>query len=102
MATIPTTVAAWIEQAGTFHAQKMCILALKGGRLPFSSYSSTSQTTSNPNTMDIDAITLSKLTPTKEPNASMKESSFVTNFLDTTPPSARKTKALTCHIPNST
>ena len=65
MATIPTTVAAWIEQAKTFHAQKMRILALKGGRLPFSSYSSTPQTTSDPNTMDVDAITLSKLTPTK-------------------------------------
>ena len=40
MATVPTTVAAWLEQAKTFHAQKMCILALKGGRLPFSLYSS--------------------------------------------------------------
>ena len=38
MATLPTTVAAWIEQAKTFHAQKMHILALNGGRLPFSSY----------------------------------------------------------------
>ena len=65
MATIPTTVTAWIEQAKTFHAQKMHILALKGGRLPFSSYSSTPQTTTDPNTMDVDAVTLSKLTPTE-------------------------------------
>ena len=63
MATIPTTVAAWIEQAKTFHAQKMRILALKGGRLPFSSYSSSPRTTSDPNAMDVDGITLSKLTP---------------------------------------
>ena len=48
-----------------FHAQKMRILAPKGGRLPFSSYASTPQTTSDPNTMDVDTITLSKLTPTE-------------------------------------
>ena len=41
MAIIPTTVSTWIEQAKTFHAQKMCILALKEGRLPFSPYLST-------------------------------------------------------------
>ena len=63
MVTIPTTVAAWIEQAKTFHAQKMRILALKGGKLPFSLYLSTPQTTSDPNAMDVDTITLSKLTP---------------------------------------
>ena len=34
MSSIPTTVAKWIEQAKVFHAQKMRILALKGGRLP--------------------------------------------------------------------
>ena len=60
MATIPTTVAAWIEQAKTFHVQKMHILALKGQRLPFSPYLSSPQVTSDPNT-----ITLSKLTPTE-------------------------------------
>ena len=65
MATIPTTVASWIEQAKVFHVQKMRILALKGGRLPFSSYSSSPRTTSDPNAMDVDAITLSKLSPTE-------------------------------------
>ena len=65
MATSPTTVTAWIEQAKTFHAQKMHILALKEGRLPFSSYLSTPRTTSDPNAMDVDAITLSKLAPTE-------------------------------------
>ena len=34
MSSIPTTIAKWIEQAKVFHAQKMRILALKGGRLP--------------------------------------------------------------------
>ena len=63
MAAIPTTVSTWIEQAKTFHAQKMRILALKGGRLPFSPYSSSPRTTSDLNAMDVDAITLSKLTP---------------------------------------
>ena len=31
MSSIPTTVAKWIKQAKVFHAQKMRILALKGG-----------------------------------------------------------------------
>ena len=66
MATIPTTVATWIEQAKIFHVQKMRILALKGGKLPFSLYSSTPRTTIDPNTMDINTITLSKLTPTEK------------------------------------
>ena len=65
MATILTTVAKWIKQAKIFHMQKMCILALREGRLPFSSHSSTPQTTTDPNAMDVNAITLSKLTPTE-------------------------------------
>ena len=66
MATIPTTVTAWIEQAKIFHTQKMCILALKSGKLTFSLYLSTPQTTVDPNAMDVDAITLSKLTVTAQ------------------------------------
>ena len=30
MSFIPTTLTKWIKQAKVFHAQKMCILALKG------------------------------------------------------------------------
>ena len=63
MSSIPTTVARWIEQAKVFHAQKMRILALKGGRLPSTIHSP--RTTHDPNAMDIDAISLSKLTPTE-------------------------------------
>ena len=63
MSLIPTTVARWIEQAKAFHAQKMRILALKGGRLP--STISSPRTTHDPNAMDIDTISLSKLTPTE-------------------------------------
>ena len=61
MSSIPTTVTKWIEQAKVFHAQKICILALKGGRLPSTIHSP--RTTHDPNAMDIDAISLSKLTP---------------------------------------
>ena len=63
MSSIPTTVAKWIEQAKVFHVQKMRILALKGGRLPSTIHSP--RTTHDPNAMDIDAISLSKLTPTE-------------------------------------
>ena len=63
MSSIPTTIAKWIERAKVFHAQKMQILALKGGRLPPIVYSP--RTTHDPNAMDIDAISLSKLTPTE-------------------------------------
>ena len=63
MSTIPTTVTKWIKQAKVFHAQKMRILALKGGRLPSIVHSP--RNTHDPNAMDIDAISLSKLTPTE-------------------------------------
>ena len=61
MSLIPTTVTKWIEQAKVFHAQKMRILALKGGRLPSTIHAP--RTTHDPNAMDIDAISLSKLPP---------------------------------------
>ena len=60
MSSIPTTIAKWIEQAKVFHAQKMRILALKGGRLPSTIHAP--QTTHDPNAMDINAISLSKQT----------------------------------------
>ena len=63
MSSIPTTVAKWIEQAKVFHAQKMRILALKGGRLPSAIHSP--RTTHDPNAMDIDTISLPQLTPTE-------------------------------------
>ena len=63
MSSIPTTIAKWIKQAKVFHAQKMRILALKGGRLPPTVHSP--RTTHDPNAMDIGAISPSKLTPTE-------------------------------------
>ena len=76
MATIPTTVAAWIEQAKTFHAQKMHILALKGGRLPFASYSSTPRTTPIQTPWMLMPSPFQSLPPLKEPNASAREGVF--------------------------
>ena len=61
MSLIPTTVMKWIEQAKIFHAQKMCILILKGERLPSTIHSP--RTTHDPNAMDNDANPLAKLTP---------------------------------------
>ena len=71
MSSIPTTVAKWIEQAKVFHAQKMRILVLKGGRLPSTIHSP--RTTHDPNAMDIDAISLSKLSLRRERDASKKD-----------------------------
>jgi hypothetical protein len=64
MSSPPTTLAKWIEQAKTFHAQKMRILALKEGRSPLPSFSNP-RNHRDPNAMDIDAVNLSKLTPTE-------------------------------------
>ena len=64
MSSIPTTVAKWIEQAKVFRAQKMRILALKGGRFPSTIHSP--RTTHAPNTMDIDAVTLCQVNPCRK------------------------------------
>ena len=63
MTPIPTTIKDWIDRAKTFHAQKQRILALRGGHPQTSSFVHRSQ--KDPNTMDVDAITVAKLTPTK-------------------------------------
>jgi hypothetical protein len=65
MSSPPTTLTKWVEQAQMFHAQKMCILALKGGRTPPASFSSYYRNHREPDTMDVDTVTLSKLTPTE-------------------------------------
>jgi hypothetical protein len=64
MSSPPMTLAKWVEQSKTFHAQKMHILALKGGRKPISSFSSP-RNHRDPDAMDVDTVTLSKLTPTE-------------------------------------
>jgi hypothetical protein len=65
MSSPPTTLIKWVEQAKTFHAQKMRILVLKKGRIPPSSFSHTPRNQRDPDAMDVDAVTLSKLTPTE-------------------------------------
>jgi hypothetical protein len=65
MSSPPTTITKWVEQAKMFHAQKMCILALKKGRTPPSSFSNSPRNHRDPDAMDVDTVTLSKLTPTE-------------------------------------
>ena len=63
MSTMSTTIHKWIKKAKTFHAQKMHIQALRGGHpQPVTSFPHPQQ---DPNAMDIDNVTLSKLTPTE-------------------------------------
>jgi hypothetical protein len=65
MSSPPTTLTKWVEQAKTFHAQKMRILALKKGQIPPSSFSNTPRNQRESDAMDVDTVTLSKLTPTE-------------------------------------
>ena len=62
MSTIPTTLHEWIKKAKTFHTQKMYIAAIRGrkGNPPFFM---SRNLPCNPNTMDVDAVSLTKLTP---------------------------------------
>ena len=64
MSPLPTTVKGWINQAKVFHTQKMHILSLHQGRITPQIHSP-SHPHHDPNAMDVDAITLSKLTPVK-------------------------------------
>ena len=64
----------WIEQAKVFHTQKMRILALKRGWIPSTIHSP--QTTHDPNAMDINAISLSKLTPAEKARCIQEEPCF--------------------------
>ena len=62
MSPVSTTIKGWIDQSKIFHTQRVCILDLQRGRTP--SYDSTpSHSHHDPNAMDIDAVSLSKLTP---------------------------------------
>ena len=65
MATPPTTVNRWVKQAKIFHAQKMCIQALQKGQITPQSHVP-SHLKHDPNAMDVDAVTLSKLTPVEQ------------------------------------
>ena len=63
MSTIPTTLNEWIEKAKTFHAQKMCIAAIRGRKGNPSFFTSRNPPPCDLNAMDIDATSLTKLTP---------------------------------------
>ncbi|KAF8546318.1 hypothetical protein OG21DRAFT_1491346 [Imleria badia] len=66
IATIPTTIDTWINQSKVFHMQKMHIEAIKGRNTAPSFIANRSSITRNPNAMDVDAITLTKLTPAEQ------------------------------------
>ena len=61
MSPIPVTIKDWIDRAKTFHTQKMRIQALRGGRPQTSSFTPCPR--KDPNAMDVNAVTISKLTP---------------------------------------
>ena len=65
IATIPTTLHEWIKKAKTFHAQKMCIAAIRGRKGNPSFFTSRNPPPHDPNAMDVDAVSLTKLTPAK-------------------------------------
>ena len=65
MSNVPTTIKGWIDQSKIFHTQKMRILALQNGRIASQAHSP-SCSHHDPNVMDVDAITLSKLTPVEQ------------------------------------
>jgi hypothetical protein len=65
MSSPPTTLDKWVEQAKTFHAQKMRILALKGGQKSLLYLSPNPRNHRDPDAMDVDTVTLSTLTPTE-------------------------------------
>ena len=62
MSSVPTTVKGWIDQSKIFYTQKMHILALQQGQIAPQTHLP-SRPHHDPNAMDVDAITLSKLTP---------------------------------------
>ena len=63
MSTIPTMLNEWIEKAKTFHTQKMRIAVIRGRKGDPSFFTSRNPPPHDPNAMDVDAISLTKLTP---------------------------------------
>ena len=62
MSSVPTTIKGWVDQSKIFHTQLVRIRDLRKGRTPSHDYSSP-RSHHDPNTMDVDTISLSKLTP---------------------------------------
>ena len=63
MSSIPTMLHEWIEKAKTFHVQKMRIAAIRGRKGNPSFFTSRNSPPHDPNAMDVDAVSLTKLTP---------------------------------------
>ena len=66
MSAIPTTLNEWIKKAKTFHVQKMCIAAIRGRKGNSSFFTSRNPPPCDLNAMDVDAISLTKLTPAEQ------------------------------------
>ena len=60
MSLVPTTIKGWVDQSKIFHTQLVRIRDLHKGRTPSHDYTP-SRHHHNPNAMDIDAVSLSKL-----------------------------------------
>ena len=71
MSSVPTTIKGWVDQSKIFHTQLVRIRDLCKGRTPSHDYT-LSRSHHDPNAMDIDAISLSKLTPVERAKC-MKE-----------------------------
>ena len=71
MSSVPTTSKGWIDQSKIFHTQLVRIRDLRQGRTPFHDYTP-SRSHRDPNAMDVDAVSLSKLTPVEHAKC-MKE-----------------------------
>ena len=71
MSSVPTTIKGWGDQSKIFHTQLVRIRDLRKGRTPSHDYTP-SRSHHDPNAMDVDAISLSKLTPAEHAKC-MKE-----------------------------
>ena len=71
MSSVPTTIKGWVNQSKIFHTQLVRIRDLCKGRTPSHDYTP-SHSHHNPNAMDVDAVSLSKLTPVEHAQC-MKE-----------------------------
>ena len=71
MSSVPTTIKGWVDQSKIFHTQLVHIRDLRKGQTPSHDYTP-SHSHHNPNAMDVDAISLSKLTPVERAKC-MKE-----------------------------
>ena len=71
MSSVPTTIKGWVDQSKVFHTQLVCIRDLHKGQTPSHDYTP-SCSHHDPNAMDVDAVSLSKLTPVKRAKC-MKE-----------------------------